>query len=238
MESEVRMNSNGTSSSQARRRFLGRIGTGLSILGATAAGGIAAQAQSGDVRFQPARHEQDDWFDKIPGKHRFVFDTTLPDGLATGLMFATNFFEANKTGYGLSDSDLAVVIVVRHKSTAFGYNDAIWAKYSVPLSAQTNNFVDPATNAAPIINLYGTPGANGGRPGRLDALLKRGAHLAVCQMATRAIAGALARATNGNADAIFNELAANLVTNGRLVPAGIVAVNRAQERGYTFVTAG
>lgn len=232
------MNDNGISSRKARRLFLSRIGTGLSVFGVSAIGGTVASAQSGDLRFQPARHEQDDWLDKVPGKHRFVFDTTSPEGLGTGLQFANNFFEANKTSYGLTDSDSAVVVVVRHKSTAFGYTDAIWAKYSVPLSAQADNFVDPATKTAPIINVYGTAGGNGGRPGRLDALLKRGAHLAVCQMATRAIAGALARATNGNVDDIFKELAANLVANAHLVPAGIVAVNRAQERGYTFVTAG
>ena len=29
-------------------------------------------------------------------------------------------------------------------------------------------------------------------------------------------------------------LTENLIPNGHMVPAGIVAVNRAQERGYTF----
>ena len=42
--------------------------------------------------------------------------------------------------------------------------------------------------------------------GRMDRLIKRGAHIAVCQMATRAIAGNLAKATDGNSDDIFNEL--------------------------------
>ena len=31
-------------------------------------------------------------------------------------------------------------------------------------------------------------------------------------------------------------MVANLVPNARLVPAGIVAVNRAQERGYALVS--
>jgi hypothetical protein len=35
---------------------------------------------------------------------------------------------------------------------------------------------------------------------------------------------------------VFNELTANLVGNAHLVAAGIVAVNRAQERGYTLAT--
>jgi hypothetical protein len=36
---------------------------------------------------------------------------------------------------------------------------------------------------------------------------------------------------------INEELIANIVTNAHMVPAGIVAVSRAQERGYTFAYA-
>ena len=86
--------------------------------------------------------------------------------------------------------------------------------------------------------MYATPGNGSGQAGRLDGLLKRGVHLAVCQMATRNIAGTLARATGGDTDAIFNEIAANLLSNAHLAPAGIVAVNRAQERGYSLVHGG
>jgi len=123
-------------------------------------------------------------------------------------------------------------MVVRHKSTAFGYNDVIWAKYGTQLSKNANDFVDPKTKEVPVVNVYATSG------GRMDSLLKRGAHIAVCQMATKAIAGTLARATGGNADAVFAELAANLVPNGHLVAAGILAVNRAQEHGYALAHAG
>jgi hypothetical protein len=41
----------------------------------------------------------------------------------------------------------------------------------------------------------------------------------------------------GSAGSIYNEIAANRVGNAHLVAAGIVAVNRAQERGYTLATA-
>jgi intracellular sulfur oxidation DsrE/DsrF family protein len=54
-------------------------------------------------------------------------------------------------------------------------------------------------------------------------------------MATSRIAGMIARAAGSNAEAVNKELMANLVSNGRMVPAGIIAVNRAQERGYSFV---
>ena len=67
--------------------------------------------------------------------------------------------------------------------------------------------------------------------------LKQGVQLAVCQVATRGIAGTIAEATGGNSDAIYNELVASILSGARMVPAGTVAVNRAQERGYSFVSA-
>jgi intracellular sulfur oxidation DsrE/DsrF family protein len=134
----------------------------------------------------------------------------------------------------LKDSDLAVVIVARHKSTSFGYNDAMWAKYGKQLSEQAE-FTDPRTDQPPSVNVYALPGDGSEQTGRMDALIKKGMRLAVCQLSTRAIASRIAKATGAETDTIVKEIAANLVPNAHLVPAGIVAVNRAQERGYSFV---
>jgi intracellular sulfur oxidation DsrE/DsrF family protein len=71
----------------------------------------------------------------------------------------------------------------------------------------------------------------------LNGLIKRGVQFAVCQMATRAIAGKIAKDTGAKTDIIFKEIGANLIGNARLVPAGILAVNRAQEWGYSFAYA-
>ncbi len=209
--------------SVARRALLTGLtgfGAGITVLG-------SAQAQSPQItRFEPARHTQDDWLDQIPGKHRCVFDTTTPDGVNSAALFAGNYFLANQSGYNLENADLAVVIVLRHNSTAFAWNDMIWAKYGAPIAQTANNFVDPRSKQTPTVNVYRTT---------LEGLIRRGVHFAVCQMATRAYAGSIARATGGNTDAINNELVANMLANSHLTPAGIVAVNRAQERGYTFV---
>ncbi|HUK34089.1 MAG TPA: hypothetical protein VLV86_09280, partial [Vicinamibacterales bacterium] len=62
-------------------------------------------------------------------------------------------------------------------------------------------------------------------------------HFAVCQMATKFFAANLAQAAGGTADAVYNELVANLIPNSHMVAAGIVAVNRAQEHGFTLATA-
>jgi intracellular sulfur oxidation DsrE/DsrF family protein len=207
----------------------------------TSTGIVAAQSPASEsARFQPARHAEDDWLDRLPGKHRQVFDTTSPTGLGLAIFFSNNVFTGNKNGYNLEQSDVAVVIVVRHQSTAFAYNDAMWAKYGKPL-AERIGFTDPKTHEAPTVNVfqatgYGTALTNNGTT--LDAIVKRGVHLAVCQLSTRANAAAIARQSGGKAEDIYEELVAHLAPNSHMVPAGIVALNRAQERGYTFVYPG
>lgn len=172
----------------------------------------------------------------MPGKHRFVFDSTTADGIGAVLLYANNFFIANQSGYGLTDADAAVVIVARHNSTPYAYNDVVWAKYGAQITARTG-LNDPKTKQPPTVNLFNTTAAGLPNLGTtVDGLIKRGAHFAVCQMATQFFAGQLARATGGTADAVYKEIAANLVANAHLVAAGIVAVNRAQERGYALAT--
>ena len=212
------------SSLLARRFFLRKVGTGMTVLGAAVAAAPAAAAQTPQgVRWQPERHTQDDWFDQIPGKHRLVFDTTDSSGLSSALLYATNYYSANNSGYGLQNSDLAVVVIARHFSTPYAYDDSMWTKYGVQLADFAEKGKEPTMK-----NAYAR---------QVATLTGRGMNLAVCQLATRAIAGTIARAFNSNADDIFNEISAHLVPNAHLVPAGIVAVNRAQERGYALVHA-
>jgi len=73
--------------------------------------------------------------------------------------------------------------------------------------------------------LRGQPVSQGGR----DHTVERIAHWRVRQRLA---------ATGGDAERVYNELVSNLVANSHVVPAGIVTVNRAQERGYSFASAG
>src|SRR5438309_824505 len=119
-----------TPTSPQRRSFLTSLNTRIAAVAAMAAGGAAlVKGQSQAARYEPARHEKDDWLDKIPGKHRLVFDTTTADGFGEALAFGGNFLRTNRSDYGLQNNDMAVVIVARHRSTAFGFNDAMWTKY-------------------------------------------------------------------------------------------------------------
>jgi len=227
-----------------RRSFLTRIGAGLAAFSAAVAAPSVALAQPGAPRgaidqgsdFRPARHAQDDWFDQLPGVHRFFFDATSPTGAGDAITFASNFYVANKSGYGLDAKDLAVVICLRHWATPFAFSDEMWAKYG-PSLAERIKFTDPKTKAAPTANVYqaddyGMLLTNRGTT--LDAMVKRGTHFAVCDMATRAFAGIAASKTGGKAEDIYQELKANAIGNSHFMAAGIVAVNRAQERGYSL----
>ena len=73
---------------------------------------------------------------------------------------------------------------------------------------------------------------------RLTALVKQGLQLAVCNLTTRAYTKMIADDTGGDAEAIYKELTANTVGNAHFVPAGVVAVTRAQEHGYALVSVG
>jgi intracellular sulfur oxidation DsrE/DsrF family protein len=225
-----------------RRRFI----TGLGAAGAAAAvagaGAVTARAQTSAAGgFQAARHTADDWMDKLPGKHRMVVDGVTANGAGEAVLFASNLYAANKAAYQLGDADLSIIVVMRHFATPFAFTDAMWAKYGKAMGAMLN-FKDPKTKEAPSTNLfnssaYGLELPNLGNT--IDALIKRGAQFAVCEMAMRFAAGQLAAAGGGaDGETIYKDFASNLVANSHIVPAGVVAVNRAQERGYTLIYAG
>ena len=217
-----------------RRSFLTKLGAGATVAGLGRVELANAQSASG---FHPATHTQDDWMDKLPGKHRLVIDTTTPASLGAALAYANNFLNASKE-YGLNDADNAVIIIVRHFSTPFAYNDAIWAKYGkfLPPFAALD---DPKTKQRATINLFAATGyqdlPNMGTT--ITEVTGKGIHFAVCNLATTFFAGMLAQASGGKQPDVYKELTGNLIPNSHLAAAGIVAVNRAQERGFTLATA-
>jgi intracellular sulfur oxidation DsrE/DsrF family protein len=226
----------------ARRSFLSRFGAALAAAGATfGAGAVSMTAQgASDQRWQPTRHAEDDWYDKLPGKHRTILDAVSGQGVGDALHFASNILTTSKSGYGLDSGDLAVVICLRHGATAFAFADPMWAKYSEPMSSHAK-FTDPKTKAPAVVNAYNSAEyrgllANG--PTTIDSLIKQGVHFAVCAQSTHGYAGDFARRTNGTADAIYKELTSNLIGNSHMVPSGIVAVGHAQEHGYAYVYTG
>lgn len=225
---------------QGRRRWL------LGSLGAVAAGAAvvsassnAAQSSTPAAGFMPARHALDSWMGEMPGAHRAFLDSSTTNGGITALNYAHNILLVHVDDYGGNESDYALVVCYRHQSTPLGFNDAMWAKYSAAFSAFMG-LTDSKTGQAFMVNPLDIPGRSdlASRGHTLSEMAGRGARYAVCNRATHSVSGFLARSTGGNADAIYEELAANLIEHARMVPAGVMAATRAQEYGYSFLYAG
>ena len=221
-----------------RRTFLSRLGVGVAAGAGLAMGmGGVQPANAQTNTFKPRRHKEDAWMDAPKVAHRIVIDSNSPSAGGGALLYANNTFNANKSGYGLQVEDIAVIVVLRHLSTPFGYSDAIWAKYGAPLS-ELIDFKDPKTKAAPTTNLYNAAGGGMSNMGvTIPSLVERKVQFAVCGSASRAMSGGVAQKIKGDAEAIYQEFTSNLIPNSHLVPAGVIAINRAQEFGYTLLTA-
>lgn len=243
-----------------RRGFVARLATlvGGTSLGAGALASLGAQpprraskgasptpAAAPQVGSQaaPLVHAEDAWLDTLPRGHRMVFDAfTLPGVLNAG-RYCNNWIRSNESGYGLTPAQLGAVIILRAGATIFAFDDVIWSKY--PLFGQQTR-ADPATGKPFAFNPFlRTPGGDALTQGvQWKELVELGVHFAVCNGTTTGLASAIASAAaGGNADAaaveaVRQELAAHLLSNGHLMATGIVALGRAQEKGYTFGCGG
>ncbi len=207
--------------SKERRKFLTGLNVGAASLAALAATGMAKGQERRAEIWVPTMHEQDDWMsENAEAKHRFVFDTTSEEGFNNALLYGGNFLLASRNGYGLEDKDSSVIIIARHISTYFAYNDDMWAKYGAAWKPGSEDAEPPTANPY---------------SGRLASMADQGVMYGVCSMATQRLAAMGSRATGDEQQKVFDELVANRIRNAHMVPAGIVAVNRAQERGYAMV---
>jgi hypothetical protein len=186
-------------------------------------------ATNGVVQLRgPRRHDEDSWLDDAPNGHRVIFDTWMADKFGEAVAFAGNWLKVNRDEYGLSDSDLAVLVVARHGTTPFAFNDAVWTKYGA-IFAENMSTNNKTLHPNPIRNPYAA---------RLIDYAKHGLRVAVCNMTTRAYVDIVAKRTGQREADVRQELLANAVGNARFVPAGIVTVTRAQEHGYAVASIG
>lgn len=212
-----------------------RLAAGLAAFTAAGASPVAAQPATGGP-WTPTRHPQDEWFEQLPGQHRVFFDATTAQGAGEALQFANNFLVASRSGYELGDSDNAIVIGLRHWATPFAFSDAIWQRYGA-IFGERIHFQDPKTSAAPVLNVYLSKGYGLSLPNRENTFteaVQHRVHFAVCDMATRALAGLIASRLSLQVTDVVAELHGAAHAQSHFVPAGIVAATRAQERGYAI----
>jgi intracellular sulfur oxidation DsrE/DsrF family protein len=209
-----------------RRSFLSRLAAagGAAAAAFTAPRALAAQAAPRD---DSTRHPRDQWLDDLPGKHRQVYDCTTAKSVPWGLGFANNFVMANQSGYGLKPEEVGVLVSYRHAASAFAFDDHIWARYEVGKRYEVE---DPQTKAPATRNIHAAT---------MRSRASQGIRFSVCGLSTGRYASEFARSTNQAVEAVRAELEAHLAVPGTvIVPAGVVVVNRAQERGYSYVFVG
>jgi intracellular sulfur oxidation DsrE/DsrF family protein len=171
-------------------------------------------------------HEQDRWLDALTGMHRQVYDIVTPAG-TIGIAFARNFLTANAEGYGLTDTDSSVVVSFRHRAVYYAFGDAMWEKFKFGESVQPEGGAqnkNPATRNSEL--------------SLITTLQSRGVVFTVCGMALRRRAREAAQRAGTPPEAMLEQWRAGLIPGVVEVAAGVIAVNRAQERGFTYVYAG
>jgi intracellular sulfur oxidation DsrE/DsrF family protein len=72
----------------------------------------------------------------------------------------------------------------------------------------------------------------------IDELLAKGALVGVCNIALTLNAGMIAKKLGTDAAAVKQEWVASLFPGVQVVPSGVIAVNRAQEKGCAYCFAG
>ena len=218
----------------ARRGFLARLAAGAAGAAALAAG-VPAAARAEPLLRRRA-DDPDRWLDALTGKHRQIYDVLSPDKASEGAAFARNFLNANNDGYGLADAQVNVVVSFRHMAFAMGLADAMWSKYALGELLAWN---DPRGKAPATRNTIAGAGDDTRKESAsLAALHSRGAVFTVCGMAMAAYAGRAAERAGATHDAVMADFRANFVPGAIEVVAGVIAVNRAQERGLSYVYVG
>jgi len=227
-----------TGLSAHRRGFLGRLPAGAATLwlGGLLSPAEAAASPSRSSRVGSTNPEFETWLNKITGKHKMIFDIPEPnDGF--GFAWARVFLNTTNETYSTSDAENTVVIVLRHAGIPFAMESAMWAKYKL---GQTFKITDPATKGPairhPLIHLK--PG-DVPIPGMgVDELLAKGVLIGVCNIALTFYSMNMAKETGTPAETIKKDWVASLLPGVVVVPSGVIAVNRSQEKGCAYCFAG
>jgi hypothetical protein len=179
----------------------------------------------------------------VDAGHKQVFQTSVPlivaPGLASIYLHMQNAMNAYQFSLGLGK--LATLAVLMGPAVVLGLNDAIWKKYKVGKGigakaglADTNVYYAADSN----LDLGASPDDPDGiyQDWTAQAVLKRGGQFFLCHNAMTAVAFFTAKATGGDAKAVLADFSANLQPGFLVVPAGVAAVQQAQENGWKLFT--
>ena len=226
-----------------RRGFVGRV-TAVVALGAAgltsaldATTRTTASPLSGRAQGQVSA--SDAWVEGLKGKHRQIFDMPNHEN-GVGLLHVRNFLGTYKDAYRAAPADVNAVVTLYGGTIPLGFPDSMWAKYKFGAALQVN---DAKTNTPTERNFFfrPQPGDNfafGLLDSSIENLQKQGVVFILCNNALNFWVGRLAGGGMGAPEAIRADLLANMLPGVVLVPAMVIAINRAQEHGLSYMKLG
>jgi hypothetical protein len=216
----------------SRRDFLSLTATAAAAgLGAVlpVAGAVAAEASSPSTDFTR-------WLDSISGTHKQLYD--MPEiNQGMGLAWSWAFFVTGSQAYGVPESHLGVVMVLRHGAIPLALNDSAWAKYKL---GEVFKVEDPDTKAPAVRNpFYLKPGMLPIADAALQKLIARpGMKVAACNLALTFYTGMVAQKMGLKHDDVKKDWVEAVHPGIQIVPSGVVACNGAVSRGCVYIFAG
>nr|WP_295867385.1 hypothetical protein [uncultured Chitinophaga sp.] len=215
-----------------RRDFLGKMLTGATLLSIPSFATLAQESK------HMSTDTPDAWANKIKGKHRIVLDVTRPHEMFP-FAWAKVFMLTNQAT-GVPEKDCCAVVVLRHDGIPYAMKDELWEKYKFGQLFKVN---DPKTKAPAVRNPFWQP-----KPGDfvvpgigeveigINQLQNSGVLFAVCNMAITVYSAIVAQEMSLDATAVKNEWLAGVLPGIDVVPSGMWALGRAQEKncGYCF----
>jgi hypothetical protein len=230
---------NGTS----RRGFLGR------VFGAAAAVGLPVGSAAIAGAQEPAT---DGWINEVKGTHRCLFDFPQHKG-GTPLLHILNYLNTYKEAYKAAPGSAGAVgtfySIGTQSSISLAFNDAMWAKYGLGAYLglkdkagrpyTRNVFYKPtADDAGVLIQAFQTPNIPelaGMVPALgIESLQKMGTKFLLCANALGAWCLELQARGQGKAGDIEKELRANVLPGVTIVPAMVIAIEKAQAAGIRY----
>jgi hypothetical protein len=145
---------------------------------------------------------------------------------------------------GVSPKDVQPALVFYHFTSCLGFDDVVWNEYFIPLQPKKGapqvefatdfaSIYDGSKRGNPCLHKTGKPDDTS-----LESLVAdANARFFVCNNATRYFAGFAAKKLKLDPVDVYTKMAAHLVPNAMLVPAGVWAIHAVQERKYTYLQA-
>jgi len=169
------------------------------------------------------------WFDGFKGAHKQMYDygTFELPGDTRPLRFVMNYLDTYGDVFGQEAPAINTAVGISRSAFPVNVSDAIWQKYKL---GERWKIDDPSTKQPAVRNIFLSDG-----PSSVKALQARATAFWQCNVALTAIAGQLAQSTGASAADVRAELIAGLNPGVHLVPAHVMAIGIAQERGFTYM---